>query len=283
MKYRKSHFRFTSDQRNGIFYLLLLILIFQLAFYFWSNRPDYSEVLVDANTIATFEAERDSLMALQQQKDSAQIFKYNPNYLNDYRGYQLGMSVVEIDKLLDYRKSGKYVNSEKEFQKITGVSDSLMIVLRPQLKFSNVVTQKKEVLKKKIEKRDINSISAEDLKVVSGVGEVLSKRIIKYRDLLQGFTYEDQLKEVYHLKPEIATKIWDYFEIGSIPEIQRININTATFNQLLSIAYIDYELARKIMEYRDMVEEIHELNELLKIDGFPIEKLNRITLYLSVD
>ena len=281
MNYRKSHFRYTRDQRNGIFYLLLLIIGCQLAYYFWSNRPMEQELLVDAALLSKFEAERDSLLRIKQQQDSAKVFKYNPNYIDDFRGYQLGLSVAEIDRLLLFRKNGNYINSEKDFKKITGISDSLMEVLRPQLKFSNFTSRKKEVVKTPVQKKDINTASAEDLQKVYGIGTVLSKRIVKYRNALQGFTFEDQLEEVYNLKPETALKVWEYFKIETIPEIEKLNVNTATLKQLKQIVYIDYELAKQILEYRDMVAEIQELDELKKIDGLPVDKLDRIALYLS--
>jgi hypothetical protein len=43
------------------------------------------------------------------------------------------MSVQEID-LMEYRKGNKYVNSPKEFQAVTQVSDSLLNV-SPYFKF----------------------------------------------------------------------------------------------------------------------------------------------------
>lgn len=281
MNYRKSHFRYTRDQRNGIFYLLLLIIGGQLGYYYWSNQPREQESILDPVLLEKFEAERDSLLALKQQQDSAKIFKYNPNYLDDFRGYQLGLSVVEIDRLLAFRKTGNYINSAKDFKKITGVSDSLMEALRPHLKFSNFTSSKKKVVKKAVQKKDINTARAEDLRQVYGVGAVLSERIVKYRDLLGGFTFEDQLTEVYHLKPETAEKVWEHYKIETVPEIEKLNVNAATLKELMQIVYIDYELAKKILDYRDMVAEIQELKELEKIDGLPVDKLDRIALYLS--
>lgn len=283
MKHRKSHFRYTSDQRNGIFYLILLIIVCQIGFYFWSNRSVDSEPIVNAELISQFEAERDSLLALKNKKDSLRVFKYNPNYIDDYRGYQLGMSVEEIDKLLAFRNSGKFVNSEKEFQKITGVTDSLMAELRPQLKFPRFSSKREVQISKPVKKMDINLATAEDLQKVNGIGAILSERIIKYRDLLHGFSFENQMEEVYHLKPETIERVWEYFEIKTQPKIDKLDINKASLKELISISYIDYELAKKILEYRDMVAEIQELEELQKIDGFPVDKLDRIALYLSAN
>jgi hypothetical protein len=44
------------------------------------------------------------------------------------------MSVLEIDRLLDYRKENKY-KPAKEFQAVTQVSDSLLNAIAPYFKF----------------------------------------------------------------------------------------------------------------------------------------------------
>lgn len=284
MKHRKSHFRYTRDQRNGTFYLILLIIVCQLTYYFWSNRTEKEPLAIDVELFSRFQKEHDSLMNQRSVQKSS--YRINPNYINDFRGYELGMSLREIDRLLEFRKSGAYINTEVDFQKITGVSDSLMKKLRPHLKFTNFSKKskrKKRTVVSSIVKKDINKASKEDFQQVNGVGEVLSNRIVKYRDLLQGFSVKEQLQEVYNLKPEVVREIWNYFDIQSTPKIVLLNVNTASFKELLSVAYIDYELTKKILEYRDEVAEIQELSELLKIDGFPVDKFDRIALYLSAN
>ncbi|HKJ06698.1 MAG TPA: helix-hairpin-helix domain-containing protein, partial [Flavobacteriaceae bacterium] len=72
-----------------------------------------------------------------------------------------------------------------------------------------------------------------------------------------------------------------HFKITSLPEIKKVNVNTASFKQVLHLPYIDYELTKKIFNYRDEVAEIQSLDELKKIDDFPLEKFNRIALYLE--
>ncbi|MEZ4841592.1 MAG: hypothetical protein R2821_08810 [Flavobacteriaceae bacterium] len=50
------------------------------------------------------------------------------------------MSTEEIDKLLQHRAAGKYINSSKEFQyQVTGVSDSLVKTIEPYFKFPDWV------------------------------------------------------------------------------------------------------------------------------------------------
>ena len=66
-------------------------------------------------------------------------------------------------------------------------------------------------------------------------------------------------------------------------EIIKININIATFKEVLHLPYIDYELTKKIFQYRDEVAEIQDINELKNIVGFPMESFDKIALYLEAE
>ncbi len=231
----------------------------------------------------------DSLQRVKVEESKPKIFPFNPNYITDFKGYQLGMSIDEIDKLLAFRKANKFVNSSKQFQQVTGINDSLLAEISIYFKFPDWVTQNKKVSKntktavssKKISKKDINKATVDDFKEIYGIGEKLAKRIVNYRNKLQGFSLNDQLYEVWNLKKDAADELLLNFEISSLPNIKKININDASFKEVLSIAYIDYELTKKIFNYRDEVAEIQSIEELKKIDGFPLEKFDRIALYLS--
>ena len=51
------------------------------------------------------------------------------------------MSLTEIDRLLLFRRKNKFINSEREFQKITQVSDSLLAKIAPYFKFPDWVSK----------------------------------------------------------------------------------------------------------------------------------------------
>ena len=116
---------------------------------------------------------------------------------------------------------------------------------------------------------------------MNGIGEKLSQRIINYRNKLGGFSLNDQLFEVWYLDKDVAEKVLKRFTVIDKPIIEKINVNTSTFKEVLSIVYIDYELTKKIFNYRDEVAELQSIEELKKIDGFPVEKFERIALYLD--
>jgi len=125
--------------------------------------------------------------------------------------------------------------------------------------------------------------SAKDLKNIYGIGEKLSLRIVKYRNKIQGYTYMSQLSEVWGLSKEVIAELNSKYMIENKPKIERINFNKASFKEVLSIVYLDYETTKLLFNYKDSVGEIQNLLEIKKIQGFPIDKYDRIALYLQIE
>ena len=80
---------------------------------------------------------------------------------------------------------------------------------------------------------------------------------------------------------DLVARILEQFAIKTPRSIQAILINEATSDQLVTIPYIDYELAYNIIEYRTLHGGISNIEELTKIEGFPEKKLKLIGLYLQ--
>jgi DNA uptake protein ComE-like DNA-binding protein len=295
MKIFKSHFWYTKNQRNGILLLLIIIIFLQLILHF---KNFDSQQLVDLSQpkITSYNKQLDSLKKKSSKKKKFKIYPFNPNFISDYKGYQLGLNVDEIDRLLAYREQRLYVNSAKEFQTITKISDSLLQKISPffkfpewvQMKNNNKNNQQRYIPNSRINVLeittvDINKATLKDFTFIEGVDEYLSERIIKYRSKLQGFSFKEQLFEVWGLDKLIANKILSTFSIKNKPIIKKVNINTASFKEVLSNPYIDYQLCVKIFDYRDEVAELQSISEIKNIEGFPIKKYNRIVLYLLAE
>ncbi|WP_372938032.1 ComEA family DNA-binding protein [Seonamhaeicola sp.] len=287
----KSHFTFTKGQRNGIFLLILLIILFQCAYFF----IDFSskDIVVNQKTLAKFKNEIDSLKQIEIESRKPKIFPFNPNYITDYKGATLGMSNEEIDRLLAFRKQGKWINSTKQFQQVTKVSDSLLKIISPYFKFPEWVTNSSPKSKTNYkysntpktfnQKKDLNKATAKQLQSINGIGEVLSERIIKFRNkFVGGFIADVQLLDVYGLTPEVIERLTNEFTVKTPRQIQKINLNTATVEQLVTIQHIDYEVAHNIVEQRILREGYKSLDELLKVKDFPVNKIEIIKLYLSL-
>ena len=110
----KSHFKFSKSQRNGIFLLVIIIVTLQCIYFFvdFSN----SEYTVNTEELKKYEQEIDSLKQIEIEERAPRIYPFNPNYITDYKGYTLGMSTDEIDRLLTFRDQGDWINSIKQFR-----------------------------------------------------------------------------------------------------------------------------------------------------------------------
>ncbi|CEN53573.1 ComEA family DNA-binding protein [Capnocytophaga canis] len=281
---------FKRNQRIGIFLLLLLIVLIQIAYFV----VDFSEKTSERSSqlFANIEKQVDSLrtVALRPQKDT--IYPFNPNYITDYKGYILGMSTEEIDRLLAFRKQGKFVNSTQEFQNITKISDSLLKKIAPAFKFPEWVNNKKSNDYQKVktsltsshkEKQDINTATKEQLMEVKGVGNVLSDRILKYKERLQGFVEMDQLAEVYGLETDVVERLKIQFEVKTLPNIVKKDINLITLSELAKIPYLKYEEAKKIIGLRSELGNFKKFDDLLEINEFDTLKIRKLQFYLFIE
>tara|TARA_B110000495_G_scaffold37283_1_gene29932 strand:- start:243 stop:1130 length:888 start_codon:yes stop_codon:yes gene_type:complete len=293
MKKLKSHFWYTKSQRNGILFLLASIIGLQLLFHF-INFGDNGLVTPNQAKMSFYQHQLDSLKKISLEDKKYTIYPFNPNYISDHKGYQLGMKIKEIDRLLAHRNKRLFVNSAKEFQEVTKISDSLLQAISPYFKFPEWVQKKNREKEERftvttktkkyisdITSSDINEATPYDFTLVKDVDEYLSERIIKYRSKLQGFSFPEQLFEVWGLEKEVADNILQVFSIQKKPRITKINVNTASFKEVLSNPYIDYELCVQIFGYKDEVAELQSISEIKNIEGFPIEKYDRIVLYLQ--
>ena len=288
----KSHFKFNKQERSGIFFLLLFLITVQAGYYLYKTKAIGQSLPLKVDSAV--QAEIDSLKILASTKDTVRMYPFNPNFITDFKGYTLGMSVAEIDRLHEFRSKRRFVNSAKEFQNVTKVSDSLLNTISPFFKFpdwtqnrktkstfkSNTFTSNNKV--RKIVWKDLNTATAEDLRQVSGIGEKLSARIIKFRDRLGGFLVEEQLQDVYGLEADVVERALNEFKVVTKPDILKINVNTATAEELSKLIYLQKHVAKSIVNYRNLNGSINSLNELVKIEEFPSERINRIALYLSL-
>ncbi|PZW38852.1 DNA uptake protein ComE-like DNA-binding protein [Mesonia algae] len=285
----QSHFSLNKKQRNGIlFFWVVIVLIFIGICYQDTLFPLPENKIVQDEQAQLIQHKIDSL-AEAKTKKKFKIFPFNPNYISDHKGYTLGMSLDEIDRLHQYREQNKWINSIQDFKKVTQVSDSLLNTISPYFKFPEWVKENKKNTSHKRGatphhlKSDLNHATEKDLISVNGIGQTLSNRIIRYRVRIGGFIDDIQIKDIYGLPYETEQNLLDKFTVKTKNKPTLLNINSATVIQLTEIPYFDYELARRIINYRKLNEKITTFEELIKIDGFPSHKIDRIQLYLTIE
>jgi DNA uptake protein ComE-like DNA-binding protein len=287
----KEFFVFKKEQRIGLSVLVGLIVVVQLLYFF----VDFSSPKItsqEEEKWISMQTEIDSMKVIANDK-TYKMYPFNPNFITDFKGYKLGMKVAEMDRLLAFRKTNKYVNSAEEFQNVTKISDSLLAVISPYFKFPDWVKNKKNypsyeksnfkdfAKKEKVVVLDINQATKEDLVKIYGIGEGISDRILKQKEAFGAFVSMEQMQDVWGLSPEVISELNKYFKISSVPTINKIEINNISVKELSKFPYFRYALAKEIITYRSMNGGIKTTEDLIKIKGFPIEKIKIIALYLD--
>ncbi|WP_343587197.1 helix-hairpin-helix domain-containing protein [Flavobacterium sp.] len=273
--------------------MLFIIMIGLQLFYYLS----------DFNISESKSSEKEQWLALQSEIDQEKLddkkvspinYLFNPNFISDYKGYKLGMSVEEIDRLMAFRKENKYINSAEEFQKVTGVSDSLLDKISPLFKFpdwkqnkNNYSAEKRDFSinsfpkKEKLPILDINEATQEDLIKIYGIGEGLSSRILKQKEILGSFVSMEQMNDIWGLSPQVVNELKAHFKVVIPSNLKKINVNEASLKELAQFSYFKYTLAKQIVTYRSMNGNFNNIEDLAKIKDFPVEKAKIISLYLE--
>lgn len=287
----KSHFLFDRRKRSGI--LLLGAFILLVLGYLFLYTPERMVIISDQekDQVAYFQAQVDSLKQVALADKKPKIFPFNPNFITDYKGYTLGMSPEEMDRLHRFRKSDKWINSAADFKKVTKVSDSLLASISPYFKFPEWVTNpkpKKEYPTKKKwktpdEKGKLNSVTYQDLLKLEGMDEASAQKIISHHKKTGGYLVDQQIYDVYGVSSTIKREVLNHYTVKEKPEVQLLDVNTASASDLSTIPLLNFDMAKEIVDYRILREGIKSLEELENLDGMTNYKFERIKLYLIVN
>jgi DNA uptake protein ComE-like DNA-binding protein len=286
MKNFRSLFLFNRRQQRGILLLILLLVIISGVRYYVSTIPKEALVLKD---VSEYQKKIDSLKRIAARKTDT-IYPFNPNYISDYRAYQIGLNESELMRLNRFRESGTFINSTAQFQQITEVSDQWLDRISPYFKFPAWVNNKKSYTPAYTNYRDrkvivsnINTATLDQLKEVYGIGPALSARIIEQRTKLKAFIDVTQVRGVYGLTDSTMLELQKHFYIKPPAEFQKLILNTATKEELLTIPYFNDYLVEKLIEQRTLRDGFKSWDKVLLTSRFPQEKLLLIQLYLSLD
>ena len=274
----KDFFSFSKTERNGIIVLLgiIVILMFipRLFPLFRSHeQQDFSKF---EKEIIAFEKQQKKIERKdyhEYNKDDKDFdftstdhsvaesklspFNFNPNEMTDEQWRQLGLTERQIKTLDKYSaKGGKFFKKE-DFKKMYCISESEYNVLEPYIQIPDKKTEAKSETKpeSKFEKKnsrivELNSADTSDLKTLKGIGPSYARRIVKYRTKLGGFINPEQLKEISGLDTTYY-KFADFIKVNRFL-VEKININTCTFDQLKNHPYVGYNIAFSLMNYRKM-------------------------------
>ena len=129
---------------------------------------------------------------------------------------------------------------------------------------------------------ELNSADTISLKKVPGIGSAFSNRIIKYRELLGGYSSVSQLQEVYGIDEEKYTALVVWFEADTAG-IRKLAINQLPIQSLVRHPYLNYKQAQVIVNLRERKGPLSNWHILELLDEFTESDKIRLHPYISFD
>ena len=205
------------------------------------------------------------------------LFKFDPNTINEDGWKKLGLNDRTIKTINNYRnKGGKFYKAE-DLKKIWGLPEAFYNRVEKYINIKTNINKENNFPKEytyntSYEKKErtynavnINASDTSALIALPGIGSKLATRIVNFRDKLGGFYSIKQVGETYGLPDSTFQKIKSYLKIDE-NEIKKININTASKDQLKTHPYIKWSLANAIVEYRNQHGNFKSLEDLKNIE-----------------
>lgn len=299
------YFSFTQGEKRGVVFFLLLIFLLLLSFPLLdflkkNEKPDFSEF---ENAINEFEKTKktnnttnNSFKQEENTVENIELFSFNPNTISSEEWKKLGFKDWQIKTINKYKSKGGSWKTKSDVLRIYGIDTAHYEQLEPYILLPEKIAyqqksfptyEKKTFPKSEYQKKDysikvdINTADTTALKQLKGIGIGYAKRIVNYREELGGFISIQQLNEVWGLAPETFEKCLPQLEI-SVENIKKININTATSDELRNHPYINWKIANSIEKYRKANGKYQSLDDLKKLHLLDEEFITKIKPYLTI-
>jgi len=224
---------------------------------------------------------------------------FDPNTADLNTLLHLGFKKYVAENLIKYRATGARVKQAKDLLKIYGMTNELYQKLLPYIVIKEYVEDyttttpsstspspsSKAVTTSNYSRTqyivDINTADTSDFKRLPYIGTRLADRIVKYRNSLGGFISVSQFAEVYGIQDSIFQKLLPQLQISKMNAIKKININLTTIEELKH-PYLNKNLTKLIIEYRNQHGEYTDLEQLKEIKPMDANTYQKIIPYLSL-
>ncbi|WP_439182419.1 helix-hairpin-helix domain-containing protein [Carboxylicivirga taeanensis] len=297
-------------RREQVGFLMLTIILLGVIGLFFVR--DFSKEEVVSDELQNWLAEvgiKESVTERKSKLDT--VFFFNPNIESIQRLQLLGFNNHAIINLLKYREAGGEIKSAAKLKTIYGVDSVLFDKLEAYVLiddnvgrsfqdaeqgYSHSRSNKKQNSKMmaaqsyvpdKPYQIEINSADTAILTLINGIGPVLSRRIVAYREKIGGYYSVDQLKEVYGLKGEVVD---DNRMMLTVDEglIEPVDISKASIRQMKNHPYLDFYMAKDIYECRkrgqlESIEQFKDSAAFIKADMVKLQKYFIVTEKISAN
>ena len=146
----------------------------------WEGNGEVVIVRKNAEHSAAVERER-------RRTRRVESFRFNPNTVSVEDLMRLGFSEKQAMAIDSYRQKGGRFRRPSDFAKSYVVADSVFERLRPFID---------------IPKLDINKADSAAFDALPGIGPYFAAKMVEYRRRLGGYSFKEQLMDIYHFDRE---------------------------------------------------------------------------------
>jgi DNA uptake protein ComE-like DNA-binding protein len=279
-------FAISFSELKGVFILILIIfililspgLIFQYLFNPRSpntaadiRKLDSLVKLLDISGQKIREPASDHTFSKSKQK-------LDPNTASYEQLRSIGFRESTAKSIISYRKAGGYFKEPSDIEKLYTITPEEIERTKSQL-FHKEGVGKREIHSRSL---NINKVEASELLQLPGIGKVFSERMIKYRNLLGGYTSVVQLKEIYGIEDSLFQSIERYFYVSGEDSLRGIDVNVVSMDRLYSHPYINKYTAGKIIASRTVDGPFNTLADLTSRNILDSLTLERLKPYLII-
>lgn len=170
---------------------------------------------------------------LPKGKRRIESFRFDPNTVSVSDLQRLGFSEKQAASIDNYRKKGGRFRRPSDFAKSYVVADSVFERLKPYISIPKV---------------DINLSDSAAFDALPGIGPYFASKMVSYRTSLRGYSYPEQLMDIYHFDRERFDGLSDLitlsppepYPLWALPE-----------EELRTHPYIGRHAARSIVLFRE--------------------------------
>ncbi len=209
----------------------------------------------------------------QAEKRFLKLQTFNPNEVDSLEMALMGIPERARKGIISFRKNYRPFELKQDIYKVFGIDSSLAEKLYP---FIDLPEHGDPVL----DNVDFNSADSATLVRLAGIGANRAQRIIDWRIRLGGYHSFDQLLD-HHLVDSIFLD--NNKAIISIKgPLKQLDLNQANLKELQSHPYINYYVARNIIDFREQVRAFKSVDELANIELVDDVLFSKLAPYLKV-
>ena len=233
---------------------------------------------------------------------------FDPNALTAEGWEARGVPHFTAARMVKYRDAAGGFRAKAQIKKMYGLDDSVYQRLAPFMQLPDEVprgagrpdyaagkpgalppfaaTPGKFASKpKNLQPFDLNLADTTQLMQIRGIGSGRAKWVVRYRNQLGGYLRPEQLAEVFVLRdaPDLQDSLRKYTFIAPNFTPQRVNVNSASFDELYLQPYIGKRLARVLVAYRNQHGPFKTVDDLKLVPLMKAEDLEKLRPYVTCE